>query len=316
MSDDKFIIPIDAIEKDFSDFLNLQNNFRIIFSGPFGIGKTYFLDKFFTARSDQYYPVFLCPVNYSLLSNEDVFKLIKYDILYQLIQDKDFGFDEVFDFTKLDYAKSFFSENQFLILFNLMKNLPKIKQVVPIAEMIEKLLKKFKEGWKEINDNSELSILRDFQSETETNFLLEFDDVSQLIADQLDQLVEKKRKENAIQKVLVIDDLDRLDPEHIFRLFNVFSAHFDQVNYRIAENGEKLPENKFGFDKIIFVCDIENIRKIFAHKYGEGVDFSGYIDKFYSKQIFYLLHKDAFQKNIQKYIDLQFQNMKLFKVDV
>src|SRR5690606_21895589 len=61
-------------------------------------------------------------------------------------------------------------------------------------------------------------------------------------------------------------------PEHIFRLFNVFSVHFNQ-HYET---------NKFGFDKIIFVCDINNIKNIYHHKYGNNVDFVGYIDKFYS----------------------------------
>jgi hypothetical protein len=57
---------------------------------------------------------------------------------------------------------------------------------------------------------------------------------------------------------------------------NVFAAHFD-----INEKG-----NKFGFDKVIFVCDIENIRKIFSNRYGQNTDFNGYIDKFYSREIF------------------------------
>ncbi len=65
--------------------------------------------------------------------------------------------------------------------------------------------------------------------------------------------------------------MDRIDPEHIFRIFNVFSAQFDLDK----------DENKFGFDKIILVCDLDNIRNIFANKYGQNVDFSGYIDKFY-----------------------------------
>ncbi len=313
MADEKFIIPIDAIENDFSEFLNLQNNSRIIFSGPFGIGKTYFLDKFFGSRTDQYYPVFLRPINYSLLSNEDVFKLIKYDILYQIIKDNQFVFEELPDFSKMNYFQFFASQNKFLVLRNLLRMLPKIKDVATGVEEISKLFQKFDEGWKQINANQELEILKNFQVETETNFLLEYDEISDLIASQLDRIVTEKTKEGTNpDKILIVDDLDRLDPEHIFRLFNVFSAHFDQVNYRLADDGENLPENKFGFDKIIFVCDIENIRKIFAHKYGEGVDFSGYIDKFYSKQIFYLLHKDAFQKHIQKYIDLQFQNICVF----
>jgi hypothetical protein len=78
------------------------------------------------------------------------------------------------------------------------------------------------------------------------------------------------------KSILLIDDLDRLDPEHVFRLFNIFSAHYDDVN----------DTNKFGFDKIIFVCDVNNIQQMFAHRYGISVEFNGYIDKFYSSEIF------------------------------
>lgn len=310
MTDEKpLIIPIDSIEKDFEDFLSPESNKRIIFSGPFGIGKTYFLDKFFKNRKEKYLPIFLRPVNYSLLSNEDVFRLIKYDILFQIIKDRQFIFDDIPDFTKMEFSQFFASQNLFLPLVNLLKTLPKIKTLVTGAEEIEKLIKKYSEGLKQINKNEKLSILSEFRTEAETNFLLEYDHVSQLIADQLDELA----KGNSLQKVLIIDDLDRLDPEHIFRLFNVFSAHFDHVNY--YPNGEEIKDNKFGFDKIIFVCDIENIRKLFAHKYGIGVDFSGYIDKFYSRRIFYLLHKSSFKEYIVPYIESKIQHYNL-KVEI
>ena len=52
-------------------------------------------------------------------------------------------------------------------------------------------------------------------------------------------------------------------------------------------------ENKFGFHKIVLVCDIENIRNLFYSKYGANVDFSGYIDKFYSREIYYFDNKEA-----------------------
>ncbi len=44
--------------------------------------------------------------------------------------------------------------------------------------------------------------------------------------------------------------------------------------------------NKFGFDKIILVADYRNIKSIFHHKYGEGTDFDGYFDKFFSVKVF------------------------------
>ena len=119
----------------------------------------------------------------------------------------------------------------------------------------------------------------------------EFDAISEFISNSLAScktaIDENKHKEN----VLIIDDLDRIDPEHVFRLLNIFSAHIDIDNV----------SNKFGFDKIIFVCDIENIQNIFAAKYGKNTNFSGYIDKFYSSEIFHFNNKDAifeFVKNI------------------
>ncbi|HJD91473.1 MAG TPA: hypothetical protein K8V80_02310, partial [Bacteroides coprosuis] len=51
-------------------------------------------------------------------------------------------------------------------------------------------------------------------------------------------------------------------------------------------------KNKFGFDKIILVCDIDNIKNIYRHRYGAEVDFSGYIDKFYSSTIYYFDNAD------------------------
>jgi len=294
-------IPIDKIKADFQSFLAPEHNRRIIFSGPFGIGKTYFLNEFFKEKEDEYFSIFLRPVNYSLLSNEDIFKLLKYDILVQIIKDENFKFEEEFDFTKTEYLKYFLKENRFLILKNLLKALPKIRNVVSAAEELEKLYSKYKEGLDKINSSKELEMLKTFQQDSESSFLLEYDEVSEYISSKLDELANSKIEgKSKLQKVLIIDDLDRLDPEHIFRLFNIFSAHFDQVHYYENQKGN---DNKFGFDKIIFVCDIENIRKIFAHKYGSEVDFSGYIDKFYSTEIFNFLHDDVFEGSILPYLE-------------
>ncbi len=303
MTDQTLSIPIDSIEKDFKDFIQPDSNKRIIFSGPFGIGKTYFLNKFFKKRTEEYLPIFLRPVNYSLLSNEDVFRLIKYDILLQLIHFEEFDFDETEDFSKIEYSEFFLKENGLLILRNLLKLIPKIQTAVDGIEKLEDILSAYKNGVEQVNQSTDLKLLLDFQNESEHNFLLEFDNVSQYISQKLDEIIEIKSNGDKPEKVLVIDDLDRLDPEHIFRLFNVFSAHFDQVQYQ--ENGNEQHDNKFGFDKIIFVCDIENIRKIFAHKYGEGVDFSGYIDKFYSTRIYNLFHQNVFEESINPFIENQ-----------
>jgi hypothetical protein len=73
-----------------------------------------------------------------------------------------------------------------------------------------------------------------------------------------------------------------MDPDHIFRILNMISAHYD--TYQFSDEDEK--SNKFGFDKIIIVADLNNIENIFHHKYGPNTDFKGYINKFYSKTPF------------------------------
>jgi hypothetical protein len=91
---------------------------------------------------------------------------------------------------------------------------------------------------------------------------------------------------------LIIDDFDRLDPEHVFRILNIFSAHIDLNE----------ATNKFGFDKIIFSLDINNIAEMYAHRYGKDVDFLGYIEKFYSVDIFKFSLVDKFVKDTNTFI--------------
>ncbi|UFH52564.1 hypothetical protein [Spirosoma sp. KNUC1025] len=93
----------------------------------------------------------------------------------------------------------------------------------------------------------------------------------------------KLKKKVDRQNVLIIDDFDRLDPEHIFRILNILSVHNNSYNGK----------NKFGFDKIIIVCSIDNIENIFEHKYGANANFEGYIQKFYSTDIFHFDNQAA-----------------------
>lgn len=83
--------------------------------------------------------------------------------------------------------------------------------------------------------------------------------------------------------------MDRLDPAHLFRILNIFSAHLDR--YNIYKNTKSLTDyaltNKFGFDNIITVFDYDNTKKIFAHFYGENANFEGYINKFTSGYVFH-----------------------------
>lgn len=269
-------IETNQILGDFKSHLDIDDNNRILFSGPFGTGKSTFLKEFIDINKTDYYAVKIYPVHYSVASNEDVFELIKYDILFHLFNEK----EEILKLKKEDFSK--FLKAQMFVL-NGMKFKPLLYSILelsgkigtPVINFIKELNNVY-DDFKDYDKKTKIDenqLIKDYLQSIENipGNIKEFDSNSQLISELLER-VKSKEVEKPLKKVLIIDDLDRLDPEHIFRLFNVFSAHHDEVTNT----------NKFGFDKVIFVCDVENIRKIFNNRYGSDVDFSGYIDKFYS----------------------------------
>lgn len=280
-------------KKQFSEHLQLVGNNRIIFSGAFGTGKTYFLDKFFE-NSDDYEAIHIYPVNYSVASNEDIFELIKYDILFNLLE-KGLDFEKV-EIDKGTFLPFFLKNHAEDIIPTLLGVIPKVGgSLKDIAKGLIDLNKKFKKEFKEANLTDQDRIISYLESFTETQGSINEEDFyTQLICALVNQL---KGKEKEI--VLIIDDLDRIDPEHIFRIMNVLAAQVD-----IKKDSDR---NKFDFNKIILVCDIENIRKIFSNRYGADVDFSGYIDKFYSRSIF---HYDLSGEMIRD-INKIFQSVKI-----
>ena len=101
-----------------------------------------------------------------------------------------------------------------------------------------------------------------------------------------------------------------MDPEHIFRILNVFAAHFDSSEYFEYSD-------KFGFDKIIIVCDYTNLKKIFHHKFGIDTDFIGYIDKFFSTSRFEYDNIKAISSIIDNsYNNSQFYFLKIILKDL
>ncbi len=82
-------IDISSLFPKFEEHLGIENNSRILFSGKFGIGKTYFLNKFFKARKNKYEVFHLYPINYQISSNEDIVEFLKRDILIELLRKKD-----------------------------------------------------------------------------------------------------------------------------------------------------------------------------------------------------------------------------------
>lgn len=287
---DKYItILIDDPIIEFKTHLELKDNKRILFSGRFGSGKSYFLKHFFT-RQNEYEVFFVNPVNYQVAKNEDIFELIKFDLILELLGKGWLsGNSEKINNSLL--LQFFILNKSSDILLDLLSLIPKVGKVGSIGKSLTALHKSFNEYKEEISAKTDLEKAELFikSIDSQQGSIYELDPTTQIIYSSL-----KINKPEPKETVLVIDDLDRIDPEHIFRLFNVFSSHFtDQPN----------EDNKFGFDKIILVCDIENISKIFYSKYGQDVDFSGYIDKFYSYRCFNFSN----EKSIWEAIDLIFK---------
>lgn len=293
---ERFVFDIEEPIEKFTKHLNVSFNDRIIFSAPFGAGKTYFLKEYFKKSNSKYETIHLYPVNYSIASNEDIFELIKYDILFELFG-KDVEFDKV-EFNKLDFLPFYLKNNiksAIETITPLLSFIPKVGKT--LAELSEKLLSfhnNFKKQSKEIQIDDEKATLNYLESFGERNSSIKEDDFySQLIRQLVEQLhggySDKPQKET----VLIIDDLDRIDPHHIFRILNVLSAHMDVDS----------SENKFGFDKIILVFDQYNVRNIFRNRYGTDVDYTGYIDKFYSYKIFNFSNIKGLEKDITRILE-------------
>lgn len=287
----EIIIPISTEKDRFAQHLQTENNQRIIFSGQFGSGKTFFLKEFFDKNND-YEDFFLSPVHYSVSRNEDVFEYIKYDILISLFSKETVEWQETHLSNEL--LLSFFVKENFIkIAKDTIKHAGKVGKIVSeVIEDIGKYQKKFEE-FKASSETDQLkeakTYIDDFRKQIGSIF--EYDDNTTLINELLGTIPK--------EKVLIIDDLDRMDPEHIFRIMNVFAAQFDH---------ERFGYNKFAFDKVIIVCDLDNLRNLFAHKYGSNVDFSGYIDKFYSIEPFKFDNRKALIDNI--FIFLQTNSVK------
>ena len=283
-----FQIPITTPLAEFKNHLEDDRNHRIFFNGKFGTGKTYFLDEFFN-DTNEFKAIHLYPVNYQVSSNEDVFELIKYDILLELVGRGWFeGKDEL---TKSLAVQSYILSEGGKTALKLLKCIPKIGKVVEAGEHLTKFITGF-QAYESKLITGELDYITAYVNDlpNKTGSAIEYDRISQIIRTVVENNGNKKL-------CLIIDDLDRIDPEHIFRILNVFSAHFDL---------HKDHENKFGFAKIIVVGDIDNIRNIFKAKYGMDADFNRYVDKFYSKGVFNFDNSAAIIKKISEIIQSAF----------
>lgn len=302
MEEKSIEIEVSRPTKNFSEHLEFPNNKRIIFSGPFGSGKTYFLKKFFEERSDIYETIHLFPVNYAIASNEDIFELLKYDIFFELLGKEQINYEGI-DFTDFFILQNFIYNNSYDILKIIGETINKTnKNFFRIIDRVVQLEKKYNQFRNKSNETDKIQIINYLKQQTQKKgSIYEEDAYTELISNLVTELKNNASPQETKKKsVLIIDDLDRIDPEHIFRLLNVFAAHFD------INSGN----NKFNFDKIIFVCDHTNIKNIFHAKYGMEADYVGYIDKFYSHEIFCFDNINAIIKKIADMFELTIERPK------
>lgn len=261
-----------------------EANSRCVLSAPFGEGKSFFLNEFIKKKSSDYDFITLYPTGYQICDNKDVFEYIKRDILLALLALEP-GFLDALDKTNAAIIWDSISECR----EDVVSCLPEINIGVhgtadvtistanivnTVSKVVAKCKKKRRFGGNPIKDY--------FDSfEHNKGSLYEFNPISNMISSLI--AARKKGSESSSPRkvVLVIEDLDRMDPEHIFRILNVFSAHFGD------ELDEDFSRNKFGFDKVLLLCDYDNIKNIYHHLYGADADFCGYMSKFVAKGVFH-----------------------------
>ena len=247
---------IDISDKitDFTQYL--QTTDRIILSAKFGDGKTFLLNELRSNLKEEYEFFTIYPINYSVAKNEDVFEYIKRDIIIQLQErgfldniDMEALFDSIFCFEDLVSVVSF------LLSF------------VPMGEFYNRIFNKFCEKKKLYKEKKHTSDKYLAEFANTKGSIYEEDGYTKLIRNAIEWISYDHATNGADWKrkkpVLIIEDLDRLDPKHLFRILNVISAHIDNPSSPCKVG------NKFGFHNIVLVMDYDTTKYIFQHFYGE-----------------------------------------------
>ncbi len=315
MKDDDFYIPMDDMIMDFS--VHLKSHERSILSAKFGDGKSFFLYEVMKNEEikKEFEFLVLHPVNYQVVENKDIFELIKRDLLFQIVQKG--IYDPQYDVTD-EMAFSYYLQNNFLSFadsllpyLSLLNSNTKITSALIVALSSIKFLKHLRD---KINDfkkqNSESDIIDTFIDKSKS-LIYENDVITKIIRDNI-CAYKKKNKEKRI--VLIIEDMDRLDHAHLFRIMNLFSAQMDYQYLDESNPDCDINGNKFGLDNVLLVMDYENTKNIFSHFYGAGTDFDGYIQKFCNKGTFNYSLKEQKEKyileKIQEVTDLSLDLVK------
>lgn len=258
---------------DFSQYLETTD--RIILSAKFGDGKTYLLNELRKdeAMQDKYEFFTIYPVNYSVAKNEDVFEYIKRDIIVQLHKKK--------LFENIDLNTLFGSV---FTLDDLTSVVPFLLSLVPLGELCNEGYSKFLEIKKKYDEKKHIVDKYLSQFANTAGCIHEEDGYTKLIKKAIEWISQDHSLNGKVKKakkpVLIIEDLDRLDPKHLFRILNVVSAHIDD------SNRPDIVGNKFGFNNIVLVMDYDVTKHIFHHFYGAQACYEGYMSKFLSREPF------------------------------
>lgn len=259
--EDKFQIDITPQLESFAHQLEQED--RVIFSAGFGDGKTYFLNRFQEEYKDKYIFFTVYPVNYVISENGHILEYIKRDILVQLANDNGYYLDKVKLGKVLESISNVIS----------LEGLASFATGMPFLSVLSSLVKGKVGEFKDYLNEPHLSTDKFVDSLNYRGSVYENDAYTVFIARSLDAL----RKLESKKMVLVIEDLDRLEPGKIFNVLNVFGSHLDRPFFN--KTGESI-KNKFGFDKIITVMDYSKVEKCFEYMYGNDQNFQGFLSKF------------------------------------
>ena len=277
--------PID-ISNNINDFRQVfESESRIIFSAKFGDGKSYFLNEFmksYDEKKNDYYFITLHPVNYVVEENRDIIEYIKRDILFQLIKDNriyDFkdGYDKIFD--------AVCNGESLLKLADFAASIIPVDGLKEGYKALKALVSTIHEKYKE---QDVLHVVDDYLN----GFYGKSGSISE--CDAFTCIIQKSLERMRAKSVLIIEDLDRIDPAHLFRIMNVLSSQVDNPYYSNVPSG-----NKFGFDKVILVMDYEIAKHLFHHFYGKEANYEGYMNKFLNTLPFKFSISDEAQKQVE-----------------
>lgn len=277
-----FKIDISLELHKFEAYLAKNNN--LILSAKFGDGKSYFLQAF-NEYAINYDFITLYPVNYVVSDNKDIIEYIKYDILSQLLIDCEVN-NCPLDFNTFT-GSLFTAENMQEILKPLIESMPAGKIIMGLISAGLNTAESYKKNNQQVD-----TYLQSFKNKRGS--IYECDVITEMIR----YILEQRKQRNRRETVLIIEDLDRLDPKHLFRILNILSSQMDRSYY--ANDPDKT-DNKFGFDKTILVMDYPQTKHIFKHFYGDDSSFEGYMSK-YSEAVpfYYSITKSAQNMLINK----------------